>query len=315
MKSLDDQSRGGLGSRKDPTERSVAERSISYMQKRQANAQGQRSKANSIANADEIFSRASAKQDIAGNTEDGPKYFQKRLNSQQQKRRTQSYFDGVVRRNTNDPMRDIAKQNANGDSHAHLNSFLRDQIMRKQGQTIDQDKRSRYSASASSQKRSNALIERAAQGTNGADLLNMVMISGYQADPLAAALNQKSIGLSKLNVTKKQMDDDKQLFDRTVNVRGGIGLLHMTPQLQGKKHIDETRSTRSAKSRANSTTSGFRGAQGATLGENDQREIIKNALNRKQISHGYHTTLPKFMKSQGPFAVYDHAVHKGDSSA
>ena len=159
------------------------------MQKRQAHAQGQRSKAASIANADEIFSRASGKQDIAGNTEDGPKYFQKRLNSQQQKRRTQSYFDGVVRRNTNDPMRDIAKQNANGDSHAHLNSFLRDQIMRKQGQTIDQDKRSRYSASASSQKRSNALIERAAQGTNGSDLINMVMISGYQADPLAATLN------------------------------------------------------------------------------------------------------------------------------
>ena len=42
-----------------------------------------------------------------------------------------------------------------------------------------------------------------------------------------------------------------------------------------------------------------------------EREFIKKALDRKRISHGYHTTLPMFLKSQGPFAVYDHAMHRG----
>ena len=54
----------------------------------------------------------------------------------------------------------------------------------------------------------------------------MVMVSGYQSDPLAATLNQRSIGLSKLNVTQKQIDDDNHLFDRTYNIRGGVGILH-----------------------------------------------------------------------------------------
>ena len=44
------------------------------------------------------------------------------------------------------------------------------------------------------------------------------------------------------------------------------------------------------------------------------KQIIQNALNRKTISHNYHTTLPKFMRSQGPFAVYDHSMHKGDQN-
>jgi len=38
------------------------------------------------------------------------------------------------------------------------------------------------------------------------------------------------------------------------------------------------------------------------------------ALYRKKISDNYHTTVPKFMRSQGPFAVYDHGVHKGEHS-
>ena len=62
--------------------------------------------------------------------------------------------------------------------------------------------------------------------TTGKDLGGMVMVSGYQSDPLAATLNQRSIGLSKLNVTQKQIDDDNHLFDRTHNVRGGVGILH-----------------------------------------------------------------------------------------
>jgi len=72
--------------------------------------------------------------------------------------------------------------------------------------------------------------------------------------------------------------------------------------------MGDTRSQRSRGSRAKSIN-------GIALADEDKREIIKNALNRKQISHEYHTTLPKFMKSQGPFAVYDHSVHKGNSTA
>lgn len=41
---------------------------------------------------------------------------------------------------------------------------------------------------------------------------------------------------------------------------------------------------------------------------------VEMALYRKKISKDYHTTVPKFMRSQGPFAVYDHGVHKGAHS-
>ena len=41
---------------------------------------------------------------------------------------------------------------------------------------------------------------------------------------------------------------------------------------------------------------------------------VEAALYRKKISNEYHTTVPKFMRSQGPFAVYDHAAHKGAHS-
>ena len=82
------------------------------------------------------------------------------------------------------------------------------------------------------------------------------MVSGYQADPLAATLNQRSIGLSKLNVTQKQIDDDNHLFDRTYKVRGGVGILHATPQVNGSAKMagrqDDTRSARSRGSRAKS---------------------------------------------------------------
>ena len=49
----------------------------------------------------------------------------------------------------------------------------------------------------------------------------------------------------------------------------------------------------------------------------DSPRIIKEmgevevALHRKKISDKYHSSVPKFMRSQGPFAVYDHAAHKG----
>jgi len=40
----------------------------------------------------------------------------------------------------------------------------------------------------------------------------------------------------------------------------------------------------------------------------DVRKLIQKALNRKTISHAYHTNVPVFLKSQGPFAIYDHSL-------
>ncbi len=37
-------------------------------------------------------------------------------------------------------------------------------------------------------------------------------------------------------------------------------------------------------------------------------QSIKRALNRKAISNAYHSTVPVFLKSQGPFAIYDHSL-------
>lgn len=45
-----------------------------------------------------------------------------------------------------------------------------------------------------------------------------------------------------------------------------------------------------------------------------QLSEVEQALYRKKISNNYHTAVPKFMRSQGPFAVYDHAQHKGAHS-
>lgn len=57
-------------------------------------------------------------------------------------------------------------------------------------------------------------------------------------------------------------------------------------------------------------TNGYKPAQSATAESQDEdvRTIIGLALNRKQIGPGYHTdAYPYFMRSQGPFKVYDHA--------
>ena len=41
--------------------------------------------------------------------------------------------------------------------------------------------------------------------------------------------------------------------------------------------------------------------------QDDVRTIIALALNRKQVSPQYHTqTYPYFMRSQGPYKIYDH---------
>jgi hypothetical protein len=41
------------------------------------------------------------------------------------------------------------------------------------------------------------------------------------------------------------------------------------------------------------------------------KKIVQKALNRKTISHAYHTNVPVFLKSDGPFSFYDHSLRYG----
>ena len=124
---------------------------------------------------------------------------------------------------------------------------------------------------------------------------NVMRLSNYQADPLAATMNTRSLGLSKINVTKQQIQQYKELFNRSMRVN--------------KHRQDE--SLRIEK--ANDTVS-----QASTVLPSPKvlKEMneVEAALYRKKISSKYHTSVPKFLRSQGPFAVYDHAQHKGQRS-
>lgn len=42
--------------------------------------------------------------------------------------------------------------------------------------------------------------------------------------------------------------------------------------------------------------------------DTDYGKLIKKALHRKKISNAYHTTLPTFLRSDGPFSIYDHSL-------
>ena len=44
---------------------------------------------------------------------------------------------------------------------------------------------------------------------------NVMRQANYQADPLAATMNTRSLGLSKINVTKEQLAQDKELYSRS----------------------------------------------------------------------------------------------------
>lgn len=37
-------------------------------------------------------------------------------------------------------------------------------------------------------------------------------------------------------------------------------------------------------------------------------KTVQTALHRKKISQAYHTQMPVFLKSEGPFAMYDHSL-------
>jgi hypothetical protein len=41
--------------------------------------------------------------------------------------------------------------------------------------------------------------------------------------------------------------------------------------------------------------------------------VIEKALNRKQISTDYHSNIASFLRSEGPFAIYDHSLRHAES--
>ena len=105
-------------------------------------------------------------------------------------------------------------------------------------------------------------------------------ISGYQADPLAATMQTRSIGLAKLNVNKNQRAIDKELFSQSLKVKGNrvtdSGL--KIDMLQNKEDVSNN-------------------SQNASARILNQLSDVEMALYRKKISEDYHTTVPKFMRS------------------
>lgn len=120
-------------------------------------------------------------------------------------------------------------------------------------------------------------------------------LSNYQADPISATMHTRSLGLSKINVTKQQLEQDKELFTKSLRVN--------------KNRLDESLRIDAA----NDTVSQASTVLPSPNVLKDMNEV-EAALYRKTISDKYHTSVPKFLRSQGPFAVYDHAAHKGQRS-
>lgn len=123
---------------------------------------------------------------------------------------------------------------------------------------------------------------------------NVMRTSNYHADPLAAMMQTRSIGLNAMGVTQEQKNQNKELLNRSLKV--GNEKLHgmqMDP-----------------------TTDAVSTISSQVVSPRVYRDMsdVEAALYRKKISNSYHTAVPKFMRSQGPFAVYDHAQHKGAHS-
>lgn len=51
---------------------------------------------------------------------------------------------------------------------------------------------------------------------------NVIKMSNYQADPLAATLHTRTLGLAKVHVTPDQIKQDKDLFSKSIMVRGDM---------------------------------------------------------------------------------------------
>ena len=58
--------------------------------------------------------------------------------------------------------------------------------------------------------------------------MRLAKISGYQSNPMAATLEQRSMGLSKLKISKRQQDADDRLFKdqkpMTTDYENALGL-------------------------------------------------------------------------------------------
>ena len=208
MRGLDKNSRGG-SSYRNLDDRSIAQRSINFMQQRQSTASvGSRAarsaKANNLLTGDKIFqSPGCNKTEVKGtkNTEDAP-YFQRRMMRSRGRRGGSQAHPG---RNSGEHGDELNEYGASKTQHEHLDQFLRDQILSQNGSR--QKGKQRCTVSQSSSKRSNALIELAAQAqyqkknsargtkrqsgdyvdTNSlVAAANVMRLSNYQADPLAA---------------------------------------------------------------------------------------------------------------------------------
>ena len=57
------------------------------------------------------------------------------------------------------------------------------------------------------------MIEAAATAKNSNDFMALAQISGYQANPMAATLEGRTLGLSKMKIIKKQKAADAKLFE------------------------------------------------------------------------------------------------------
>jgi len=104
-------------------------------------------------------------------------------------------------------------------------------------------------------------------------------------------MNTRSLGLSKINVTKEQLAHDKDLYSKS-------------------KQVNKFRTNEGLVVHASDSVSQATSKIASPRIIKDMSDV-EAALYRKKISDKYHTSVPKFLRSQGPFAVYDHAAHKG----
>ena len=113
---------------------------------------------------------------------------------------------------------------------------------------------------------------------------NVMRLSNYQSDPLAATMKSRSIGLSGVNVTKQAIAKDKELQYRTLRVNKNNGDSNARAALK----IEQAEVISVASSKPSTVCSP------QILQEMSD---IEAALHRKKISNNYHTALPKFMRS------------------
>lgn len=51
---------------------------------------------------------------------------------------------------------------------------------------------------------------------------NVIKMSNYQSDPMASTIHNRTLGLAKLNVTRDQIKQEKDLFSKSLRVKGDM---------------------------------------------------------------------------------------------